>query len=264
MGDVSINTPLETSDRGAQGSPVFILDQTTDVLDIPFLKTISSSATTTADTVIDSYTIELTAAHGASIGSVIELANGDNVFYQGKVITSNANDLVMDTPLNHVYTSGATVFESTDQMLVNGSATPQVFSILPLAGQRGDIVRIIIAITGTSAQDFETFGSDAALTRGVVIRVKKENGDFRNQFNFKTNGQYQERSFDVDYRSNTGNSVRSFAGRRTYGGPSKNGVVIRVEGDKNEEIQIVIQDDLVTASSNTSFRAYAQGHELQE
>jgi hypothetical protein len=133
-----------------------------------------------------------------------------------------------------------------------------------LAGQSGDIVRVILVITSSADQDFQTFGSDPALQNGLMVRIKRQSGDYRNIFNWKNNGEFQQRSFDANYQTNKGGSVRAFTSRRTFGGQSKNGVVIRLDGDLGEELQVVIPDDLVTASTNLTIKMFAQGHELQE
>jgi len=254
--------PIEKSERGDAGLAVFVQDQTTPLLDIPLLQALSDTNTVTVDTAPGDRIIEST-GHTISVGNIIEMANGGGRFYQGEVISTTVNTITVDSPVNRVYAAGSTIFESNDDMLRNGSVTPVVFSVLPLPAQKGDIVRVIFTITSTSTQDFETFGSMPTLTNGCVLRVKREDGTFDNVFNWKNNGHLIERAFDYDYQLNNGGNVRSFTARRTFGGQSKNGVVIRLDGSKNEELQVVIQDDLVTATTNTSFKMFAQGHEIQ-
>jgi hypothetical protein len=254
----------ETSDRGSTGLSVFVQDQTTKLLDVPFLRE-RTSTTLAADTAIDDRTVLLTPGHGAVIGDVLEIAaTGTEDFIQSKVLNVATNTITIDQPINRIYSSGETVILSSDNMLVNGSVTPQIFSILPLPSQKGDMVRVIITITSSQPQDFETFGSMPALTNGCVLRIKKQDGTFENVFNWKSNGEFIDRSFDSDFLVNTGNNVRAFFARRTFGGQSKNGVVIRLDGDLSEELQVVIQDDLVTGTTNTSFNMFAQGHAIQE
>jgi hypothetical protein len=177
--------------------------------------------------------------------------------------------ITVDQPANQDYVVADTIVVlSTDDMLVAGSlAAPEIFSILPLPSQSGDMVRIILDIRGPGGMDFSKFGSDDALTNGCVLRVKKADGTFKNIFNWKNNGEFINRSFDYDFLVNTGNNERAFVARRTFGGQSKNGVVIRLEGADEEELQVLIQDDLTTGvggNTNTEFRVIAQGHEIQE
>ena len=244
--------PTEKSERGNSGMAVFVQDQTTPLLDLPFLRAVSQT-TLAADTVADTRVITVSPGHSFAVGNILEIANGDNRFYQGTILSISVNDITLDVLMNKVYTSGTAVYESSDNMLVDGSVTPQIFSILPLAGQAGDIVRMIVSITSTSAQDFETFGSAPELTNGCLVRVKRSDGTFDNVFDWKSNGQLIERTFDHTYEINNGGGIRSFLARRTFGGQSKNGVVIRLDGSLGEELQIVVQDDL-TGTSNQSFR----------
>jgi hypothetical protein len=264
MGDVSINTPTETDERGNTASVVYVQDQTSKLLDIPFLQERATS-TLAAPAATGDITVELTAGHGANVGDTLEVAEaGTENFIQAKVLIVATNTITIDQPINQPYAAGETVVIATDDMRVVASGgAPQIFSILPLPTQKGDMVRIIIAITSSSPQDFETFGSMPSLARGCVLRVKKEDGTFENIFNWKNNGDFIERSFDQDFLINTGNNIRAFFARRTFGGQSKNGVVIRLEGSRNEELQVVIQDDLLTATTNASFRMFAQGHAIQ-
>jgi hypothetical protein len=269
MGDVSINTPVETSERGTTASAVFVQDQTSDLLDVPFLKertqAVLAQDVTAGDTVIN-----LEAGHGATAGEILEMAeSGTTIFIQARVLDVNVNAITIDQPANQDYAIANTIIVlSSDDMLVSGSlASPQIFSILPLQNQAGDMVRIILDIRGPGGMDFSKFGSDAALTNGCVLRVKKADGTFKNIFNWKNNGEFINRAFDFDFLVNTGNNQRAFVARRTFGGQGKNGVVIRLEGSNNEELQILIQDELtkgVGGNTNTEFRVIAQGHEIQE
>lgn len=258
---------FEVSDRGTTGLGVFIQDQTTPVLTVPFLKN-RTTVTLASDTVIDSRTITLTAGHGVVDGEVIELADNTAMkFMQSQVIIGGvAGDVItLDQPVNRVYTvAGSTVLASSKDLLVDGSVTPQIFSVLPLPNQAGDMVRIIIEMRGTnnSAMDFTTFGSAAELLNGCVLRVKNSDGTFKNEFNFKSNSDFIEQGYDnIFLEPKGGNTKTGFVSRVTWGGQSKHGVVIRLDGSLGEGLELVIQDDLTVG--NTRFHLTAQGHELQ-
>ncbi len=257
---------FETSNRGTTGLGVFVQDQTTPVLTVPFLQT-RSAVTLSADTIIDDRDIALTAGHGTLVGEIIEIAEvGTTNFIQSEVITVNANVITLDQPVNRIYTTGNSIAQrSTASLLVDGSVTPEVFSILPLPGQSGDMVRVIWELRGDNngTMDYSTFGSRAVLTNGCVLRIKNSDGTYRNLFNFKNNGDIIEQCFDMVFlEPATGNTVPGMTARLTWGGQSKHGVVIRLDGSIGEELQIVIQDDLTL--TNTRFHLTAQGHELQE
>ncbi len=267
------STPLEKTARGSSGTAVFVQDQTTPLLTVPFLM-LRASVALAADTVIGSRTIDLVAGHGTVYGDVIELAvTGSTEFMQAEVVdplgVAANGDLVpgdtvtLDQPVNRVYTATGTLAQrSTNNMLVDGSSTPQVFSVSPLPGQIGDMVRIIIEMRSSNSQDFTTFGGVAALVNGCVLRVKLADGTFHNLFNFKSNSDFIEQGFDYDFTVSTGNSIRGFISRVTWGGQSKHGAVIRLDGTFGEELQLIVQDKL-DGTANTRFHLIAQGHEVQ-
>ena len=261
MSDFPGAVPVETSSRGATAASVAIQDQTSESLAVPLLneRNITTVATATA---VGDRTVALAAGHGAIVGDILELADlTSGKFLQAEILTVVTNDVTIDQPVNRIYTSGSTAVVSTDSMLVDGSSTPVVFSILPLPTQAGDMVRIIIDIRDTAAMDFSTFGSTASLTNGCVLRVKRSDGTFKNLFNWKNNGDFIHQAFNHEFLVNTGNSQRAFVSRVTFGGQSNHGVVIRLDGALGEELQVVIQDDLT--GGNDEFRMIAQGHELE-
>ena len=264
---------IEISDRGTTALGVFVQDQTTPVLTVPFLQT-RAPVTLAADAAAGDRAIDLVAGHGTLFGEVIEIAEtGSSLFMQAEVVdplgvaapgTPVVGDTVtLDQPVNRAYTAaGATVLRSTKDMLVDGSVTSQVFSVLPLPSQAGDMVRILLEMRSTTPMDFTTFGGVPALTNGCVLRINHGDGTFTNLFNFKSNSDFFEQGFDHEFFINNGNNTRGFTARVTWGGQSKHGVVIRLDGELFEALEIVIQDDLETGA-NTRFHLTAQGHELQ-
>jgi hypothetical protein len=257
---------FETSGRGTTGLGVFVQDQTTPLLTVPFLQT-RAVVTLSADTAIDDRVISLVGGHGVVAGEIIELAeDGTSFFMQSEVLSVSVNDITLDQPVNRIYTTtGTSAFASRVDLLIDGSVTPQIFSVLPLPAQSGDMVRVIIEIRGSAGgdMDFTTFGDQAALTNGCVLRIKNEDGTFRNIFNFKSNSDFIEQGYDhIFLNPKIGNTIAGFTSRLTWGGQSKHGVVIRLDGDRDEELQLIIQDDLT--GGNTRFHLIAQGHELQE
>jgi hypothetical protein len=263
---------FETSNRGTTSLGVSIQDQTTDVLTVPFLQA-RATITLASDAAIDDRTLDLVAGHGTLFGETIELAEiGTSFFMQTEVIDPAGlaapgtpvpgNIIDIDQLVNRTYTTaGALAARSTDEMNIDGSVTPQIFSILPLSSQAGDMVRVIFEMRDTASMDFSTFAGQPSLNRGCMIRVKRPDGTFKNLFNFKDNGDIIEQGFDHNFLlPRQGNTIKGFTSRVTWGGQSKHGVVIRVDGALGEELQMVIQDDLTTLDR---FHLIAQGHELQ-
>lgn len=260
--------PIETSDRGTRGVAAFVQDQTTGLLDVPFLNLIDDTITLAVNTVVDSNDITLTAGHGLTTGTnagdVIEIADttDGSFFLQCEIVIVTGDVITLDCPVNRIYTTAASLLAVSERdMNVDGSVTPVVYSVLPFSLQKGDMVRIIVELRDTVGMDFETFGGIAALTNGVVVRVNNGDGTFRNLYNFKSNGDIIQQAFDHDFATNIGGGTRGFTSRITWGGQSKHGVVVRLDGSLSEALEIVIQDDL---TGLTRMHWNAQGHELQE
>lgn len=257
--------PIEFTERDSMGVSVFVNDQTTPTLSLHFLQ---ERATTSipVDTVRDTRVVTLSPGHGALVDDVLQITDTiTGEFIQTDILSILGDDVTVDAPMNKVYTpANSDVILAIEDLLVDGSVIPQIFKILPIPSQSGDMVAVNFTIEGTADQDFTTFGSDVALTIGCVLRTKNQAGDFRNLLTFRTNGDIIEHSGSNTFLTpKGGNSTRGFFSKITWGGQHNHGVVIRLDGALNEELQIVIQDDL-TAGSNTSFQMVAQGSELQE
>jgi hypothetical protein len=210
--------------------------------------------------------ISLEPGHSVVAGEVIEMARaGTAEFMQSEVVSVATNDITLDQPVNQAYQTTDIVLASSNNMLVNGSVTPVVFSILPLPTQSGDMVRILLELRGGANQvmDFSKFGSDAALTNGCVLRINHGDGTYKNLFNFKSNSDFIRQGFDFGFlEPKTGNTITGFISRVTWGGQNKHGVVIRLDGVLGEALELVVQDNLA-ATNNTRFHLGGQGHELQ-
>ena len=255
--------PVEQSNRGNYGASVYVQDQTTGVLDLYFLKQINET-TLAVEPTIDDHSITLATGHGAVIGNTVELADSreGSIFMQALVLSVAGDVVTIDTPVNYTYRADRTkVLISTRKMNVNASvASPQIFSLKPLPNQSGDIVRLICTMTDNVDMDFETFGGLPKLTNGVVIRINSGDGTYRNIANFKSNGDIALYSFDTAYETNKAGGVRGFTARMTWGGQSKHGVVVRVDGSKGESLEAYIQDDL---TGLLSMFWIGQGSEIQ-
>ena len=254
-----------TEIKGAPGTSVDvnIQDQTTPIVDLYMHVHRAGTITITEDTTRGSYTYSITSTLLPVVGNLVCLKEAGE-YYQGAVLSftgSNPYVLTMDTPLDYAFTTdGGCSLVEHDIATSNGSSTPVIYHIRPPVGQKWDIVRVLFHIEDATAMDDGLFGGGAALTRGVVLRVV--NGTWENIFNVKTNGEFAERAYDREYvtkpPAGTGHALNV---RRTFGGPSKNGVVIRLDGDTDEELQLIIQDDLTHLDH---FHAIAQGHVVHE
>jgi hypothetical protein len=148
---------------------------------------------------------------------------------------------------------------------IDGSVTPVIFSVKPLPGQKGDITRVIAAMTSPNQSDLSTFGGAPELSVGITMRVKNPDGTYNNIFTYHNNFDIAIHGFDMGvFAPKGGNVVHGVIGRVSFGGQSKHGVAIRLDGDLGEELQIVIFELMdATASGNISVSFVAEGSELQ-
>ena len=243
-------TPLNTTNSGLD---VNIQDQHTDVLDYYLRRDVNALAFSAVQT-LNSYDAVVAINPGVTVGNIIRIQE-DNRLFQAMILNAAGTTLTLDTPLDFPFTSAATVAESSIDMNVDGSVTPVVFSLEPNFDYEWDVVRLMFSMTHSAAGDDSKFGSLSALTRGLVLR--KVNSINHTIFNVKTNGDIRLRAYDLDYSDKAGAGLYGTSFRRTFGGQSSNGVVVRLDGSASESIEIVIQDDL---TSLDSFRGILQGH----
>lgn len=267
---VTIAGPLESN--GA--IPVNIQDQASDIIDLHLTEEIDTF-TVSVNTSLDDKDVNINCDTLPVTGNVVCMKESVS-FYQGEILNVVSNGgtsytITLDSPLDFAYTTESTCSIESQELSIDGSSTPRVFRVCPcglkdplnvLDGQRWDVVRLMISINDTTSMDDGKFGGiTGGLTNGIVIR--KKNSTYKNIFNAKTNGDFRLHAFDAQYISDSlGPSGQfGFGVRRTFGGQSKNGAVIRLDADDNDEFQIIIQDDLTDL---TKFHAAVQGHIVED
>lgn len=243
------------------GLAVNIQDQTTQVIDLHAHRNIAE-LTLVQNTTINTNTVVI--AHNATVavGQVICFKE-DGRFSQAEVISIAADTpvagqdtLSLDTPMDYPYTINAESVHNGDFNLnVNGDVTPVAFHISPPNNTEWDVVRMIIQIEDGTAMDSSKFGGLPALTKGVIMR--KKDGTYYNLFNAKSNSDFAVHAYDISYDDKAPAGVFGVRTRRTFGGQSKNGVVVRLDGSAGDEFQAIIQDDL---TGLTKFHLVVQGH----
>lgn len=259
--ETELNALIETTSAGGQGLAVFVQDQFTPILDVPFLAGRGSFNITTTMTV-NSRTFIAQSGHGIQVDEILEFALiGTNIFMQSRVLTVVGDTITIDTPINYPYEAGMFFIRSVDDMRVDGSVIPKVYSIYPADGQSGDITNINIIIESSSNMDYSTFGSLPALINGCVLRVNNGDGTYRNLFNFKTNGQFIIESFGHYFQEKAGGGRYGFLANIKYGGQDNRGVVIRLDSALMNSLEVVIQDDLSTGL--LQFKMIGYGSEIQ-
>lgn len=240
------------------GLAVNVQDQTSELVDLYMCRN-TGTTTPTVSMSIDDRTVTVASTTGAVVGDCIDIKENGHLFQAviqsivGSVITFNA-------PSDKAFTTAAEVCFGEWNMNYDGSTTMLTYMVAPPAGVKWDVVRIIISITDSSEMDATTFGGMPALSNGVVLRYV--DGTHKNIFIVNDNGGFAERAYDTSYDDRRSpQSDYGFRCRRTFGGQSKNGVVIRLDGDSGDELQFLIQDDLTPLDK---LAVVVQGHVVED
>jgi len=244
----TINKALQVIDTSPAQKPI----------DTYFSKVVGIPKTLASNTVIDSYTITMSAGHGLIANDELLIAeNGSDVkSFNCKVLSVATNVLTLDSPLDNIYTSAnAVVLKLTKELNVDGSTTVAKFDIPNETTTEFHITRIIIHLTDADEMDDAKFGSLTALTRGIIFRKKNSDGSYNNIFNVKNNGEFGELAYDIAYQDAAKHGTYGLHCRITYGGISKHGTIFKIS--EGEALEILIQDNLLALDS---FRIIAQGH----
>lgn len=207
-------------------------------------------------TVIDSYDVVVADASLVTVGNVVTLQNKQRGF-QGKVLSKVGNILTLDSPFDYVFPiEGTAIREGKTSLNVNGSVTPITVIFKPTTGVMWDIYSIALSIVDNTAMDDSLFGGLPSLTKGIVLR--KTDGESRSYFNIKSNGGFSTRG-DLIYSEKAPSGYYGLTFIKDF--PKTVGVAIRLNGDKGEQLELIIQDDL---SGIFSFTALCRGHIVED
>lgn len=244
-------------------------DNTAEIADLLLVKVLDSvtllSTANPNDIEID---VETT-GHVPAAGEWICLKEEEE-FFQAEIlsqalIAGNQYTLQLDSPIDSAFSTAGGCSITQPNMATSSTgtrATPDIFTITPAGpgvttNVQWDIARILVDMEYTTEGDDSSFGDLTPLTNGVVIRTKR-NGVFHNLFNFKTNGDFKRRAFDRDYNQKTKQAAAyTVQFRRSFNGPDKNGVVIRLGATAGDQFQFLIQDNI---SALTHMFCVVQGH----
>lgn len=261
-GDARLLAKLDEIQTG--GMDVNIQDQTTRLIISDFCRALEEPRSLAIATVPGEYTIELVDATGLIAGDTIGLfQNSTNpASYIADIISISSNTLTMDTPLDCIFNPeiSPVLFKVECNMITDGSTTPVIYEFANRSDIAIDLTRIIFTIVTNGTTLYDSFGDISLLTRGIVLRKRNANGTYHNIANVKSNGQFKSIMYDVDFFDPTHPAaVNGVAGRLTFGGQNKIGVVIRIE--KNEAVELVVQDNLSTL---IAFIVIGEGHYVDE
>lgn len=212
-------------------------------------------------TVINDHTIVVTDATDLSIGDIILIAENGTIsksqFFLIKSIATNT--LTVNAPIDVIFTTSAVVLKVTVNMGVDGSSTSQIFSLYNGGNIPIDITRIILKMITTTAPDLGKFGDLDTLTNGLVLRKKMIDGTYHTISVWRNNSEIALSTYDLTIYEAAKHGVYGVAGRMSFAGMDKHGVVIRLE--QHESLEAVIQDDI---SDLIDFKIMAEGHYTDE
>lgn len=238
---------------------VKIQDQTTPPLASYFVQSVSNF-TISADTgisTVDSlvYTFEATAVHGITAGKeLLLLCTTSGASFNCIATGVSTNTITVDRPIDHDFKSACTLGRiTTSQMAVNGSVTPQVFSIRSGVTPT-DITSCIITMLDDTAMSDDKFAGISALTNGLVLRIV--NSYQSTIFCFKSNQEIRQFCYDLEYADKAPATKYGLTAHVDI--KDKYGVVLRIA--ENDVVQWVVQDDLAGLDS---LKITAQGQETE-
>jgi len=233
---------------------VFLQDATTNIIDyyVPIPKEILELSQTP---IVGSYIVDVVDASNVIVGDYIVIKYGLRA-YQAQVLSINVNELTMDTPIDCSCSLDAIIESRTINLAVDGSVSPVVADFAPPPGAVVDINVIGFFMLDEDDMDDGTFGGIPELTKGVVLRKRLDSSGYITIFNAKTNGDLSKRAV-MNYTDKAPAGQYGLRASKYMNGQGGNGVAIRLDGGKDESLQLIIQDDL---TGLISFTAVARGH----
>lgn len=247
--------------------PISIQDQHTEIVDLRLSKIISE-INITKNTTIDDRFINITSNVLPSINDLVCFKEG-TAFYQAEILSiislgGNQYTIEVDKPLDFAFTTDGGCSIRDDDWAVDGSITPQIYSVSPSGlydNVSWDITRVILVCLGdgTTAPDpipdMSSFFTMDAITNGIVFR--SVNGITKNLFNVKDNFHLVSETYDLTFYPASRFGLFAVTSRRSFSGFDKNGVTIRLEAITNDRFDLIIQDDLTDMEQ---CHAVVQGH----
>jgi len=141
----------------------------------------------------------------------------------------------------------------TDNLNVDGSVTPQIFSITPPLGTLITVSQVIIYIEDLGHLVPHRFGHDIDMTNGLIIHRRHEGNIIATIPSLiKTNGDIAALVYDVNI--NHPRSDSEFMVAKWEVGRGIQGIVI--DGNHNDSVEVQVRDDLTGLEY---FRVTAQG-----
>jgi hypothetical protein len=191
----------------------------------------------------------IAAGSAVTTGDMIELYQNGHVFQA--LVTNFVNDVgfdtvTVDTPLPYAFTVlGATGRVGTRNAAVDGAAPNVIFDLRPPTGHIWDVTRMLFYIEGnTAAIAQDLFGNLAALTNGVVLRVRRSAALYEHVANFKNNLEFQINSWEFEIIANMTAPAVALRATKVFGNEQNMGSMVRLNGTDGERLEVIVADDI--------------------
>lgn len=209
---------------------------------------------------VDSFEITLTVDPATYVGKLIYLKEGLR-FWTGHIVSFVANTVTVDIALDAPFTTDAYVDIGIDDMAVNGSITPVVFTMKPLPKHKWIVQECLYHMMDASAFHDDKFGSLGALTKGLAF--KQHTNIFLNAALIKQNRDFAFITDKYQY-TNQGNpsGVFGLLVSGVFLETGKGGAVLLNAEIRNDRLEIIVQDNLTGLDSIKAFaRGYIQSYD---
>lgn len=264
---VTETEPLPIALFDGEGNPISSLKGAIDVHDADVHNSIvnkyvhqhtATQTTFAVASVENDYQITVDDATGFAIGDYLHIDTTTIETTHPRITNIVGNVFTLDRRLDVAHAIGDSVTKSIIDMARTGQvgtmASPQEYAAWPEAGQVWHITRILFSMVHGTAGDLGLFGNLAALTNGVLIRVRI-NGQYGTLTNWKTNSDIKTDMFDVEFDSRSGGQGNyGTSGRGSF---NKAGAVLRLDSATNDQFEIYVQDDITALGF---FGMKVQGH----
>lgn len=193
---------------------------------------------------------------GFIVGDMIDMRNGSvHVHMYRKIVSISGNNVTIDSGIDFALVDGSAIEQTSFNMAVDGSVTPQVFTMKPRGTENIDITRLLVQMIDGTAMDDGKFGGLSALTNGVHIRRNIDNGSsYQTLAIWRSNKDLKEDMFNVEYSDKAPAGQFGLNGRWTL---LESGAILNLDASNDEFMELVVQDDL---TGLIDFQVKMQGH----
>ena len=215
------------------------------------------SSTLNGTVAINTKTLILNDATGFIVGEPINiLSDSSHIHMYRKIINIVSNTLTLDSNIDFALPNGSTIIQTSFNMAVDGSVTPQIFTMIPAGTENIDITRLLFEIIDGTAGDDSKFGGIAGgITNGIHLRKNTNNTAYQTIAIWNKNQEMVEDMFNLEYTDKAGLGNYGVKGRWSL--LEGTGAIINLDAASGEFMECIVQDDLTPL---IDFEMKMQGH----